>query len=115
MGLLGSLFGKKATIQGHDENGKPFEKEVSEKQFKEWEKDGLISTQEAVKVQVLDPKGSYTAHWKIDEDIPADVVEKFKNLATNKVYALTVYEAGKPKTSVLPHAKWLEIKAAMGE
>ena len=115
MGLWGSLFGKKVTIQGHDENGKLFEREVSEKQFKEWEKDGLISTQEAVEVQVLDPKGSYTAHWKIGEDIPADVVEKFKNPATNKIYALTVYEAGEPKTSVLPHSKWLEIKAAMGE
>lgn len=115
MGLWGLLFGKKVTIQGHDENGKPFKTDVSEKQFKEWEKDGLISTQEAVEVQVLDPKGSYTAHWKIGEDIPADVVEKFKNPATNKIYALTVYEAGEPKTSVLPHSKWLEIKSAMGE
>jgi len=115
MGLWGSLFGKKVTIQGHDENGKPFEKEISEKQFKAWKKDGLISTQEVVEVQVLDPNGSYTAHWKIGEDIPADVVEKFKNPATNKVYALTVYEAGEPQTNVLPHAKWLEIKAAMGE
>ncbi len=115
MGLWGSLFGKKVTIQGHDENGKPFERKVSEKQFKEWEKDGLISTQKVVEAQVLDPKGSYIAHWKIGEDIPADVVEKFKNPATNKIYALTVYEAGEPKTSVLPHAKWLEIKAAMGE
>lgn len=115
MGLWDSLFGKKVTIQGQDENGNPFEKQVSEKQFREWERDGLLSKQEVVEVHVLDPKGSYTAHWKIGEDIPADVVEKFKNPATNKLYALTVYEAGNPKTSVLPHAKWLEIKAAMGE
>lgn len=115
MGLWVSFFGKKVTIQGQDENGKPFEREVSEKQLKEWEKEGLISKQEVVEVQVLDPKGSYTAHWKIGEDIPADVVEKVKNPATNKVYALTVYEAGEPKTSVLSHAKWREIKAAMGE
>ncbi len=115
MGLWGSLFGKKVTIQGQDENGKPFEREVSEKQFKEWEKDGLISTQEVVEVKVLDPKGSYEARWTVGADIPADVVEKFKKPATNKIYALTVYEAGEPKTSVLPHSKWLEIKAAMGE
>ena len=115
MGLWGSLFGKKVTIQGHDENGKPFETKVSEKQFRAWEKDGLLSTQKVVEVHVLDPNGSYTAHWKVGEDIPADIVEKFKNPATNKVYALTVYEAGEPKTSVLPHAKWLEIKVAMGE
>jgi hypothetical protein len=115
MGLWDSLFGKEVTIQGRDENGRPFETKVPEKKFKEWEKNDLISKQEVVEVQVLDPKGSYTAHWKIGEDIPADVVEKFKNPATNKVYALTVYEAGEPKTSVLPHAKWLEIKAAMGE
>ena len=90
MGLWASLFGKKVTIQGQDENRKPFEREVSEKQFKEWEKEGLISKQEVVEVQVLDPKGSYTAHWKIGEDIPADLVEKFRNPATNKVYAFTV-------------------------
>lgn len=115
MGLLDSLFGKNVTIQSQDENGNPFEKQVSEKQFKDWERDGLISKQEVVEVYVLDPKGNYTAHWKIGVDIPVDVVEKFKNPATNKLYALTVYEAGNPKTSVLPHAKWLEVKAAMGE
>jgi hypothetical protein len=115
MGLWDSLLGKKVTIQGQDEKGNPFERQVSEKQFKEWERDGLITKQEVVEVHVLDPKGSYTAHWKIGEDIPADVVEKFQNPATNKLYALTVYEAGHPKTSVLPHAKWLEVKAAMGE
>jgi hypothetical protein len=115
MGLLDSLFGKKVTIQGQDANGTLFEKQVSEKQFKDWERGGLISKQGVVEVHVLDPKGSYTAHWKIGEDIPADVVEKFKNPATNKLYALTVYEAGNPKTSVLLHAKWLEVKAAMGE
>ncbi len=115
MGIFNSLFGKKVTIQGHDENGNSFERTVSEKQFHEWEKEGLLSTQEVIEVHVLDPKGSYTAHWKIGEDIPVEVVEKFKNLATNKLYALTVYEAGRPKTSVLPHAKWLEVKVAMGE
>lgn len=115
MGLWDSLFGKKVTIQGQDENGNPFETKVSEKQFREWERDGLLSTKEVVEVHVLDPKGSYTAHWKIGEDISADIVEKFKNPATNKLYALTVYKAGKPETSVLPHAKWLEVKAAMGE
>ena len=115
MGLWGSLFGKKVTIQRHDENGKPFETKVPEKQFRAWEKDGLLSAQEVVEVHVLDPKGSYTAHWKVGEDIPAVIVEEFKNPATNRVYALTVYEAGEPKTSVLPHAKWLEIKVAMGE
>ncbi|MCC6206989.1 MAG: hypothetical protein IT488_02385 [Gammaproteobacteria bacterium] len=115
MGLWDSVFGKKVTIQGRDENGKPFETKVSEKQFKKWEQEGLLSKTAVVEVQVLDPKGSYTTHWKIGEDIPAEVVEKFKNPDTNKLYALTVYEAGEPKTSVLQHAKWLEIKAAMGE
>lgn len=115
MGLFNSLFGKKLTIQGQDENGNPFEQEVSKKQFSEWEEDALLSKQEAVEVHVLDPKGSYTTHWRIGEDIPAEVVDKFKNPATNKLYALTVYKAGKPKTSVLPHAKWLEVKVAMGE
>lgn len=115
MVLWDSVFGKKVTIEGRDENGKPFKTKVSEKEFKKWEQDGLLRTFEVVEVHVLDPKGSYTTHWKIGEDIPAEVVEKYKNPATNKLYALTVYEAGKPTTSVLQHAKWLEIKVAMGE
>ena len=115
MGLWDSVFGKKITIQGRDNNDKPFETKVSEKQLKKWEKDGLLSKVQLVEVHVLDPKGSYTTQWKIGEDIPLEMVEKFKNPATNKLYALTVYEAGEPKTSVLQHAKWLEIKIAMGE
>ena len=115
MGLWDSLFGQKVTIQARDENGKPFETKVSEKQFKKWEQEGLLSKTEVVEVHVLDPKGSYTTHWKIGEDVPAEVVEKFKNPVTNKLYALTVYEAGEPKTSVVQHAKWQQIKIAMGE
>ncbi len=115
MGLRDSLFGKKVTIQGHDENGRPLETKVSEEQFKNWEQEGLLSKTEVVELHVLDPNGSYTTHWEVGKDIPAEVVEKFKNPATNKLYAVTVYEAGEPKTSLLQHAKWLEIKVAMGE
>ena len=115
MDIWDSVFGKKITIQGHDENGRPFNKRVSEKQFKEWEQQGLLTKTEAIEVNILDPNGSYTTYWKIGEDIPAEVVKKFKNPATNKLYALTVYESGEPQTSVLEHSKWLEIKKAMGE
>ncbi len=115
MGLWDSVFGKKITIQGRDKNGEPIETKVSAKQFSKWEQEGALSKVDVVEVHVLDPKGSYTTQWKIGEDIPVDVVLKFKNPATNGIYALTVYEAGQPKTSVLQHAKWLEIKLAMGE
>ncbi len=42
MGLWDSLFGKKVTIQGQDENGNQFKKHASERQFKEWERDDLV-------------------------------------------------------------------------
>jgi len=115
MKLWDLLFEKKVTIKGHDENGKSFERHVSEKQFNEWERNGLIITQEIIEVQVLDPNGNYTVNWKVGEDISADVVDKYKNPITNKLYAFTVYEDGNPKTSVLPHAMWLELKTDVGE
>lgn len=73
------------------------------------------SISNVIEVHILDPKGSYIAHWKVGEEIPRDVVERFKNPSNNKLYAVTVYEAGVPTTSVVPYAMWLEVKSAMGE
>ncbi|MFZ3040678.1 MAG: hypothetical protein WA108_02630 [Thiobacillus sp.] len=73
------------------------------------------SVSNVIEVHILDPKGSYTTHWKVGEEVPTDVVERFKNPSTNQLYAVTVYEAGEPTTSVLSYALWLEFKLAMEE
>lgn len=85
------------------------------KQIQEWEASGKISMIEAVKVHVLDPHGSYSAHWQVGKQVSAETVAKQRDPATGDLYAVTVYEAGKPRTVVLPKAHWLKTKAAMGE
>jgi len=90
MGLFKSLFGKKAAAKNYD-NGQD------------------------ISVDILDPKGSYGTKWKVGEDVSKEVVDKLMDSTTNKLYAVIVYEEGKPKTNIIHHTQWLEVKAAMGE
>ncbi len=66
--------------------------------------------QDVIEVHVLDPKGNYTTQWKIGEEVSVELVDKFKNPATNELYVLTVYEAGKPQMHIIFYTKWQEIK-----
>ena len=115
MGLIDSFFGKKVTLNLTDEDGKPIKRVVSEKQLKQWEAEGKISVLPTIRVHILDPMGSHTADWQIGKDISQEIVTKARDPETGDLYALKVYEAGVPKTSVLPKAHWLKAKAAMGE
>ena len=115
MGLLDSLFGKKVTLNLTGEDGEPIQRTVSEKQLKQWEAEGKISVLPTIRVHILDPKGSHIATWQIGKDISEEIVAKAKDPQTGDLYALRVYEAGVPRTSVLPKAHWLKTKATMGE
>jgi hypothetical protein len=111
MGLLDSLFGKKITVRGEDENGNPFRKQFSLKKFQEWK-----DKQGAVEVEILDPRGHRTAFWKIGEGITANTVKRFKDPETNKLYAFTIYKKdGEPITRILLYADWLEFKRRLNE
>ena len=102
MGIKDFLFGKKATVQGHDKSGKPFEVEVPESKLREWEAAGKTHRAEAIEVHVLDPmKGYYTRYWEIGEDMLT------RDPETEAVHALVVYEAGEPNLYVCPKDKWL--------
>ena len=115
MGLIDSLFGKKVTLNQTGDDGKPIKRLVSEKQLKQWEVEGKVSVSPTIRVHILDPMGSHVADWQIGTDISQEIVTKTKDPETGDLYALRVYEAGVPKTSVLPKAHWLKAKAAMGE
>ena len=115
MGLFDSLFGKKVTLNLKDNAGNPIQRVVSAKQLEQWKAEGKISVLPTIRVHILDPMGSRTAEWQIGKDIPEAIVAKSKDPATGDLYAMTVYEAGVPKTSVIPKAYWLKAKAAMGE
>ncbi|HEV7165031.1 MAG TPA: hypothetical protein VGO35_06545 [Gammaproteobacteria bacterium] len=113
MRLLSGLFGKKVTIIGHDKNGKPFEREVSERQLKGWEAKGKLSKVEAVEVHVLDPKGDYSTQWLVGKDISPELLEKFRDSASGALYAITIYKAGVPETMLAAKEKWLEVKSTL--
>jgi len=115
MGLFDSLFGKKVTLNLTDSGGKPIKRVVSEKQLEQWKSEGKISELPTIRVHILDPMGSHTANWQIGKDISEEIVAKAKDPATGDLYAMRVYEAGVPKTSVLPKEHWLKAKSAMGE
>ena len=115
MGLFDSLFGKKVTLDLTGDDGKRVQRTVAENKLKQWGAEGKLSVFPTIRVHILDPKGSHTADWQIWRDIPEQVVAMAKQPQTGDLYALTVYEAGVPKTSVLPKAHWLKAKAAMGE
>ena len=114
MGLWQSLFGKKVVLHGRDEGGKPFDVTVPEERFDEWKREGHLKKVEMVEVHVQDPvRGDYIARWEVGKDISVETVEKFKDPATDSLYAVIVYEAGEPQTSLVQHAKWSEIKLAV--
>ena len=115
MGILDSLFGKKATLTLQGDDGQSITRTVSEKKLKQWEAEGLIRTLQTVRVHILDPKGSHDADWVIGTDISEELVAKAKDPNSGELYALTVYGAGNPKTSLMPKEHWLKVKIAMGE
>ena len=115
MGLFNSLFGKKVTLNLTGDDGKPAKRVVAEKHLEQWKAEGAISAIQMIRVHILDPKGSHSTDWQIGKDISEERVAKSKDPETGELYALRVYEAGVPKTSVMPKVYWLEAKAAMGE
>ncbi len=111
MGIWGSLFGKKVTIEFRDQAGNLVERKISEAQLKQLEASGGLSKIQAVEVHVLDPKGNYSAMWEIGKDISPAIVSKAKDPQTGALYAITTYEGGKPTTHVCAKEIWLKAKA----
>ena len=66
-------------------------------------------------VHVLDPKETsfHSENWNIDEHIGVDTYEEFKD---NKgdLYALTVYEMGEPRSSIIKKEIWEEAAHQFG-
>jgi len=114
MKFLDALFGKKVTIQGRDETGKPFETKISEKQFRKLEASGQISQVAAIVAHILDPNSGYTKQiWQVGKDIDVDTV---KRLGENgEVFVLVSYEQGQRSSAICKRAIWLQAKALLDE
>jgi len=114
MKFLDALFGKKVTIQGRDETGKPFETKISEKQFRKLEASGQISQVAAIVAHILDPNSGYTKQiWQVGKDIDVDTV---KRLGENgEVFVLVSYKQGQRRSAICKRAIWLQAKALLDE
>lgn len=109
-----TLAEETVTVQGHDENGKPFSVEVPESKWREWKGAGKLSKIEAVEVHILDPmRDYYVTNWEIGQDVDAADVEQWRDSGTGVIYVMTVYKKGEPVRYFCTKEKWEEVKVTM--
>ena len=76
--------------------------------------EGQIKDIDAIRVHMIDSVRGYSlGHWVIGENIDEDTVNKFRDITTGDLYAMTHYENGEPKVSVMSKSLWSETKERM--
>jgi len=106
MGLFGSLFGKKITVQLPDEQGRIVERKITKKMFDKLVTQGIIQEIDAVQAHILDPlKGYYVSNWRLGEDIDRETADKFAT-ENKQLYVAIAYEEGEPQTMVMKKEVW---------
>lgn len=129
VGLVDRLFGKKTTLELPGPGGTLRTVSVSVKWLEKMQLEGRITLAppREVKVHILDPGGPlrvemglsgsseeyYVATWIVGEDISEDQCERFIDRKTDAIYAMTVYEKGIPKTSIVHKDLWDRAKSQM--
>jgi hypothetical protein len=118
-GIFDEIFGKKRLLEVPQEDGTTREVFVTEAWLKKTQAEGKISTSEphrrTVPFHVVGPDGSETRHLQVGEDIPEARYKRLADPQTGALYGLTVYEAGKPKTSIIPKHIWEQARAQFEE
>lgn len=118
-GFFDGLFGKKTILQVPQDDGTTRESPVTEASLKKMQAEGKISMSEAhsdtVPFYVIGPDGSETRRLRMGTDIPEAQYKKLADPQTGALYGLTVYEAGTPKTNVIPKHIWEQAKTQFGE
>jgi hypothetical protein len=67
-----------------------------------------------VDVCILDQNGIHKTVWTIGEEVPAHIFEKAYDAKAECLYAITTYDAGRPRTFVTTRERWLQARAAFG-
>ena len=114
-GIFDSLFGEKITIELPGSDGQIIKRTVTRKWFEQMQTEGKVRpvAESMVRVHLLGPGGCTVQHWVVGRDLDLQTCEKFRDPETGDVYALTVFEQGKPKTYFLEKHLWDEAKAKM--
>lgn len=104
VGVWDALFGEKVEIQSTAEDGSPIRRRVTKKWLEMMQRHGTMGP--AVRVHMLHPISGYSVEWwKIGTDVDAKTVSEFQD-AAGDIYALTVFESGKPKVGVFRKDLW---------
>lgn len=114
VGFLDSMFGEKIVLDLPGSEGTFIKRKVSKKWLKKMKSEGQIKDINAIRVHMIDPLKGYTlGHWVIGEDIDEDKVNKFRDTNTGDLYAMTHYENGELKVSVMTKSLWDRTKELM--
>jgi hypothetical protein len=93
--------------------GKLIKRKVTQKCFEKMKSKGQIKEikEEMVRVHMINPVSGYsTEHWIVGKDVDVETVNKFRDLRKGDLYAMTSFENGQPKISVLKKDFWEEAK-----
>ncbi len=112
-GLLDYLFGEKVTVEVPGDDGQVIRRRVTRKWLAKMEQDGKARRIEGdvVRVQHLATDGYQVEHWVVGRDVSADDVQRFRDPKTGEMYAMSMFEDGKPTTYLLSKDKWESAKS----
>lgn len=104
-----ALFAKEVELAITDEEGRPREAKVSQKQSDKLIAGGKIREFAPCTVHIIDPWGNRTETWEIGKDVTREVFEKFKDTSGN-LYATVTYTAGEPDMRIVAKQHWDQLR-----
>ena len=113
VGLWDSLFGEKVTLDIPTEHGDTVKQEVTKRWLASQEQSGKIKVLQTIRVQMLHPSGNRSLDWLDGRDVSQADVDTFRDTGTGELYAMTYFEKGEPKVTVMKRSFWEKARDIM--
>jgi hypothetical protein len=106
VGIWDSLFGEKVSLEipGHD--GTIIRRQVTKRWLESMQQGGKMTQIPSVRVHLIHPAGNRDLDWVIGTDVSQETVDRFRDSETGDLYAMTYFQAGEPKMTVLKRSFW---------
>ena len=103
-----ALFGEKVIVEVPGPNGQILKKKVTKKWLEKMWSEGKFKRIEEpiVRVHMLSPFGCTVQNWIIGKDIDQATVDQFRDIESGDLYAMTHFEKGESRVSVLKKQIW---------
>ena len=106
-----AVFGEKLELELPGPDGRLIRRRATRRWLEAMKSRGQARdvTESKVRVHMLDPMASQhyrVEYWTIGTDIPPATVQQGRDPMTGDLYAITVYEAGKPRIQGLTRQLW---------